>query len=241
MAGYVKVSSEKKELKSPVSGGLTGAGRGPPAVTAKRGRKTVSGRALAKMPGGVSLPPAIKIFPPRRMRMYFSNSTNTGSYAVSVGSLLGAFGGICTVTNSTVSTVHSSVRVLKVQLWPGPSTTAAGAADLTWSGASGNIPDDERIRPVPEGVSVTGVLTFTPPKASLAALWWDEPDNGTTLFNIQGTPGSVVLVDVQLTQAQTVIPFPSTVATGTVGTFYYLALDGPSSNKWTPIGVTTTH
>jgi len=147
-------------------------------------------------------------------------------------------GSICTVANSKVQPWTSSIRLVKVTVWPAPSASAASATELYWSnGTSAQIPDEARITTIPEGISVTRALTFKPPAMSLAADWLVVP---ATIFTISSPVGSVVDVTIQSRLSNIFEVANITIVTGTLGTVYYLALDGPATNKYLPQGLPTT-
>jgi hypothetical protein len=188
---------------------------------------------------GGSLPPAIQTTPKISHRFRFV-STSASILPVTVTELVGIVGAIGTVANTTVATLASSVKLRKVIVWPSASTSAPSSPELYWANAiNTNVPDEVRERSLPQGVSVTGSLEFVPPPMSLAGFW--NSDQAIALFDASFPIGSVidVILDVRLSNA---LPNANiSVATAALGTLYYLALDGAASNKWTPVGLPTTH
>jgi len=105
--------------------------------------------------------------------------------------------------------------------------------------------DDVKDSVLPSGITVTRPLRFMPTPQSLAGMWFNTNASGN-LFNIEGPDGCVIDVAVEYTigvaQSSVSVLQQATVATAAVGSIYYLALDGPSSNKLTPaVGYPTTH
>lgn len=199
------------------------------------GLRGAGSRAVGKM----SLPTPLVLFPARRMRMQFvATASNTRN--VTVGELLAAFGNIGTVTNSAMVAMHTSVRIRSIKIWPSCSASSTGQADIIWTGAGANVPDNEKVRNVPVGVLVTGACVFTPPPKSLNSFWWSVPDSATQLFQGVVTTGGIIEVDCDLMQAQAFAPLTTTVATAVVGTIYYGYLDGATTHTWQPLGVVST-
>jgi hypothetical protein len=64
---------------------------------------------------------------------------------------------------------------------------------------------------------------------------------GLSVFLITCTVGSVVDVHVSFRTSGAIAAGTHSVTTATLGNIYYLALDGPSSNVYVPVGLPTTH
>jgi len=187
-------------------------------------------------PGRFALPPA-RDLAKHLTRVERFISTGTSASTVSASSLAMAFGGICTVANSTVTGFVTSIRVISVRVWP----AAGGFANVSWlKEASGKVPDELMDSTIPQGITVTNCLTFTPPARSLAQFWNDNSSTDN-LFLISATVGSVVDVAVELTLPAALTGFSSSVTTGVLGAIYYLALDGSSTNVYPPVALPTTH
>jgi len=142
----------------------------PPRIVQEDGEKKVmaKGRALGGMSRGkskgavgkLSLPPQIENTLIVRSRIrYIAGSGSIVS--VSVQDLVGALGGVCTVTNSVFKPWSGSVRLRKVIAWPSANIGAETTAALSWnSGVSGLNKDSEKTADTPEGVSNTGCVVF---------------------------------------------------------------------------------
>jgi len=183
------------------------------------------------------LPPNIATTPHVRHVFRFI-STSASAVGVTVNDLLGMCGSVCTVVNSYVVTLSSSVRVNSVRCFP----AAGGTVQLQWNAiVSGIVPDDEHDMSTPTGVTMTGPSTFTPPPKSLCDSWMNSTIGSTPLFHLASSVGSIVDVNVSFRISNVLPGVAVAVTAGTLGAFYYLALDGPSSNTYTPLGVPTTH
>jgi len=123
-------------------------------------------------------------------------------------------------------------------VWPAASSSVATNTQLFWeAGTTGQVPDALDDRSVPEGTTVTGSITFVPPPSSLASQWLSSAAN---VFAVSAPVGSVLDLDVQYTNSNVFGLAAATVVSGTLGSIYYLALDGPSSNSYVPRGLPTT-
>jgi len=215
-------------------------GRSLPLTLLKGGVFDPGAVELRTKSGGISLPPQLRLFP--GVRRTLAHQGNSSTVPVTVGTLLGAAGVIGTVTNSKVNTVFTSVRVRRIRIWPSPSSSGLQQSYVLWYGNSGNDPDYADVRPIPEGATSTGKLTFIPPERSLASFWNNTANASTAIFEINGGTNSVVYLDIELLQSAYFATLQQAVTTAVVGTMYYLALDGASSNTMPPIAaLPTTH
>jgi len=187
-----------------------------------------------------SLPPPIDLTANvRRWQAYYTTASNALT-SISALDVLGACGGICTVANSTVVPWASSVKIHSFMVWNPGSTSAATDAEAYWStSASPFAKDSDVMRAVPQGITATGALVFVPPPKVLASDWMTSSVG--TFVNFSCGAGSIIKIDVSYTLTNAIIPSSNTVATGTVGTAYYLALDGPATNRYIPVNLSTTH
>jgi len=238
---FVFIEDENKSAASDVSPGLHTCvdGRGPSAF-----KSSIPGKALSmkSKKGSSSLPPTLQVTPCVNHTFRFANPT-AASVTISVGNIAGALGGICTVVNSKVTMVATSFKIRKITVWSSASSSAASNVVLDWAAGSDNqVPDESKIRSIPEGITETGALVFMPPKNSLAGFWIIVTAGVVAdgVFSLALPAGSIVdlLVDYRTSNV-----FPAqdaTVIVGVLKTFYYLALDGPGSNKLPPLGLPTT-
>jgi len=97
------------------------------------------------------------------------------------------------------------------------------------------------IESIPEGITTTDAMVFKPPAKSLASFWLGDVDSATQVFALSTSPGSIVDVSLSFRLCNVYSSASVAVATAVIGTVYYLALDGPSSNTYVPVGIPTTH
>jgi hypothetical protein len=187
----------------------------------------------AKSAGG--LPPRLDLNP-TKSQVYRFKTTAAETAGVHVGDLLGVIGGVATVANSKIAAIASSVRLRKVTVWPpGSISTSASSVSLEWApGSSSQVPDDAVDRTIPLGITATGALSFVPPKMSLASFWITSADSTATVFLITAPAGAVIDVHLDYKISMSLEPLLITVATATLGNYYYLALDGAANNKYVP-------
>jgi len=195
-----------------------------------------------------SLPPPLQLVPTYR-KTYRFTSTASGTSTITVGELVGALGGICTVANATLSCWTSSIRIHTIKFWPACENAGANQGYIEWFNNYGSYAykDDVINYTTPESTSLTGCYTFKPPRGTLCGDWLNcVIGTSTQLFNITAPEkGCVVDIDVESTlgissSTSTVLTQVS-ITSGTLGNIYYLALDGPSVHNFPPCsGMPTT-
>jgi hypothetical protein len=164
--------------------------------------------------------------------------------SVSVEDVLGALGGICTVANSLLKPIMSSFKIRKVVAYPSSSTSSTdNFCQFSWN--SGLLPqqvDSLMTQDIPEGVSSSKPVVFVPPAKTLASDWVACTATVTAnLFTIFADAGSIIDLHVDYTISNAFIPATISIATGTLGTMYYLPLDGHASNTIVQAHLPTTH
>jgi hypothetical protein len=221
-------SAPPSPKKVPCSRGfLLGRGDAIPVLSKRKGQ------------GGSSLPPTT-MTTVSSSHVYRFNVTSGSLLPVTVGSLLASLGGIA-VSTTSFAPWASAVKLHSITVWTGVNSTGTTVTvpTLSWgSGTSGQVPDEERVRPVPAGVSVTGALVFRPPRLSLARDWVTSAAASDVFFNMQVVEGSVVDVHVAF-RLSNVVAAPSALTTTglTQGKVYYGPLDGIASNTVLAIGL----
>jgi len=228
----VAPSLEVKERAPHVS--LT-ARRRPP-LHGMKSRKT-GRRSRKKTP---SLPPDINLAFVFHHTYRFRTSAGITSQAVGIGGVMGALGTMCTSLNATVRTIFCSFRINKITLWPGSN----GDALVDWSqAASANFcREDIWNREIPAGITVTGGTVAKPPARTLAADWVSTGATAsTTMFTVTASINTVIDLDVSFGMGVLYTPYSIGIAAGAVGSLYYLALDGPTTNKIVPVALPTTN
>jgi hypothetical protein len=197
-----------------------------------------------RMAGGASLPPIIQGTPLVKRTFRFRNSSTLVQVGCGLGGVLGALGSICTVTNSKVRTVASSIRIHSITMWlPAGTTGDGGFIDWGNAASAGYVKDDSKISTIPDGVTETRALLFKPPGKTLCGDWLNPSvlALSTALFFISAPTGAIFDLHVSYTLSNVNNGVDQTVATGVLGAFYYLSLDGAGGNQIVPVGLTTTH
>jgi hypothetical protein len=190
--------------------------------------------------GSASLPPQIDNTLVVRSRIRYVAGADS-LVSVSAQDLAGALGGVCTVTNSVFKPWASSFRIRKIVAWPSQSTTLLNAAAISWnSGIAGANRDSERSADIPEGITITEKVDFKPPPKSLASDWFAASVGTTNIFTMTCNEGSILDLHVDFTLSNQFSAGTSTIATGVLGSIYYLPLDGASSHQYFPVHLPTT-
>jgi len=172
----------------------------------------------------------------------FQASSGVTLIPCTVGDVFGIIGNIGTVTNSSVVGIASSIRVNAVKVYSSGQGGAVVNGEIAWSSSADVNTEDLTLTNATIPYDRPSVVRSEPPVGSLASFWWNSSSTSTTnLFGVSAAIGSIIDVDVSWTLVNTLPSYTTSVATAVVGTFYYLALDGPASNKLTPVGVPTTH
>lgn len=207
----------------------------------RRGRGRGKGKRGAAATQQLSLPPRTAAAITIRHRFVFATQS-TVNKAVTALDIAGACGGVCTVANASLRLWATSARLHDIVIYPSGNQGFASAPNVQWTMSSISFSRDEiDINPLPAGITVTRSYRYVPPPNSLAVDWMNLANlAGTTLMMIDSNAGDIIYLDVSFTLANIFGLSTATIATGTLGGIYYLALDGPSSNKFVPLGVPTT-
>jgi len=171
-------------------------------------------------------------------------SNNGEAITVSSLNLLGAAGVMGTVANTDVQTIFASVKVHSVTMWGTVTAGDSFTVSCEWEGAAGTIINNAEASDTSTSVAYPAYLFTRPPKRSSAEFWM--PANGTTVFTLTAPSGTIIDVHMSLISqddddGQSLANYKIPVSSCTVGTSYYLALDGPASNEYIPVSLTTTH
>lgn len=165
--------------------------------------------------------------------------------AVTVNGILGAIGGICTITNSAIRPLAGTFRVISVTIYGATSTSGSSAAvcSVNWAGSQKEDRDTEPVTVLPVGALGEVVRIHSrPPRNTLAAMWKGNDTSSDTLFYLTAlNSGAIIDLDLEYTLSANVINTAITVTTATLGNFYRLALDDPSGTQnIVPVGYATT-
>jgi hypothetical protein len=182
------------------------------------------------------LPPRIMTTPAHSHTFRFVSTSATAAVCT-VNHMFGICGNICTVANTTVQSISSSIRIHSVTVYP----SAGGDSSFSWSkGTDEYEPDQVMDCSIPGGITVTEPSRYQPPSGALAGFWHNNLGSPHALFSIASSVGSIVDIHISYRQTNFDAALTSAVATGTLGAAYYLALDGTTSHTYTPIGVPST-
>lgn len=187
-----------------------------------------------------SLPPMLDLVPQVHTVLRFQNSS-LSAVNVSVASLLGACGTIGLVTNTSVRLLASAVKLHRITIWPANASGTPDFATLLWKPETGTNIGKEVVKDLtmPGGISVTGPLSFVPPRGTLWANWLEYSTE--QMLVIACTTGAVVDVSVSWTQLCGTVAVQSTsVVTAVVGNPYYLPLDGVTTHIYSPVLLPST-
>lgn len=137
--------------------------------------------------------------------------------------------------------VLAAIKIKRISVWGQPPALGADAtqAAVEWTGvhAPSAYHSDSSM-----GVRPAFVSTRPPPESSCA--WWitsGSADEGTQICKITAPDGGIIDVDCSLRfidNEAAVAGQAGTGAAATVGTIYYNYLDGFTSLKYKPVGVT---
>lgn len=205
----------------------------------KRGRK-LQRPARRSAAIGLQNPPQFESNVRSRHKYRFT-MTAAASTTFTDSSFNNCLGGVCTVVNTTVTSFVQSFIIKRIDLWAAPAAQGNNATcSVEWFGF-GNSPNIEH-SDTTLSVARNAHVSSVPPAQSLAAFW--QKPTGTNLCIISGGAGTIVDVtlDLMLTDdEQTAVNRQVAVATGVLGTVYYLALDQVlGTHNFVPVSMVTT-
>jgi len=168
--------------------------------------------------------------------------TTGESVNISLLNLFGILGNICSVANTTLVGWAGSLRLKQVEIFESAQSVSTVNSVISWyTNSSANLADKLTLNStIPYDLPSRNAAV--PPKNSLASFWWNTSSSSSlALFGLQTAVGSIVDVTIDFTLGNQAGGYMQTVSTANLGGDYYLALDGPASNKLVPIGLPTTH
>jgi hypothetical protein len=196
-----------------------------------RGRKTTStrGGALSHIPPFIPTVTSNHVF-------RFLNGANNGVFTITRANLLN----LLLVTPTAISSVRllEAVRLKAVEIWSQPSQlgSANSSVTLEWLGQFG---PSTVVSDIPVGVTPGHIRSSPPSDAS--ERWWsmsgfNETDN---LFTLSLPINCVIDVSLEMRFVEQESPtFADIPAGATVGQLYGYYLDGITSGKLAPTGLT---
>jgi len=178
-----------------------------------------------------------------RHRYRFLPTSGINATNITISSIFGAIGTIGQVANTSVASIASSFRIRRVTIYDSAQGTASVSSEIFWASATDVNSKDMVMSNSTIPYDRPSRVSSVPPRGTLSSFWWNSGATSTTpLFGITAAIGAIIEVDTEFTIANSIEGLAGiAVATATVGNIYYLALDGPASNKAVPVGVPTTH
>lgn len=172
----------------------------------------------------------------KRFRFVQASGSTMSDLAITSDDIITSVGAMCTVANSTLTSIAMAFRLRFVEVW--------ATYDLGVNGSFCSVAFDQTRMPGMQfsDVSVNPtrpVHVFArPPKDSLASFWINNGSSATSMFSISAPPGAIVdiCVDYVIQDPDTINSTKTrTVITATLGRMYYTWLD--SGSVWLrPIG-----
>jgi len=202
----------------------------------KRSRKPRGPSLMA-----LSRPPQINSNIIVRHKFRFTNTGSTSAIPIYTTELISAMGAMGTTTNSTVTCFFLSARLIKVEAWANTSASNTSAGVLLKWGSNNNYTGTREVSDLTNNPSSPAHIIARPPKDSMPAFWFNA-QSSFNIFTIGIAPGGIIDVSLEgVLSDQDLAPLAVAVATAVIGTTYYLALDGPSTNQFVPVGLVSTH
>jgi hypothetical protein len=167
------------------------------------------------------------------------NSASALTATCSPQSICDANGLVCTATNSTAVGIASAVRIISVEIWGPPASTAGvSTVSIDWAPTGSaqfiNFSAPTEISDTSTSAAYVPYVRARPPKGSAASFWQARTKstgavNTDLIFTINVPTGAVVdvLFEVVLADFGRSSAIPVTnITTGTNGAFAYACLDG---------------
>jgi hypothetical protein len=179
---------------------------------------------------------------PYSHKFRFRAAAAANALQLGVGGIFGALGVVATSTTS-VASIASSFRVHSISMYPSAATTPPSECLCLWASAlTGFLPDEARLTTMPDGITIPRGYKFSPPKASLAADWINTAVNaGAAVVYLTCPTGTIIDIHLSARMSNAIGNINITVTSAGVGGVYYLAPDGPATNRFVPLGLVTTH
>lgn len=220
--------------------GLIHHSRAPKKFVKFRGMARIKGvGARKKKKGQMGLPPQIEVTPRLRQTFRFYINASISARPIILRDVFGALGGICSVANTTLKAWATSFRIVSLDMY----MPNGGAGEISWIvDNTDQGPDEAYDVTIPANISVTEGIHTSPPSRSVASDWVNIAGDLTDeLFRVSSsTSGAVLDMDVEYTLPNEFTAASITIAAGTLGVAYYLALDQSGSKAITAINRPTT-
>jgi len=203
----------------------------------KNGAQAFAARAYNRQSGVV---PPLRASIRNVHRFRFICTAGAG-YGITLANLFGAMGGIVDVVNSSLICWATALQLQRVTIYESAQGVATVNSSIQWYNTTDvNSPDEYTVNStIP--YDRPSVISQKPFPKSLASFWWNTQATPTlALFNVVCSIGSIIDVTLMFDMGNAAPALPITIAAGTLGGYYYLALDGRASNKLQPVGLPFT-
>lgn len=189
---------------------------------------------------------SIEVHPPKLVttveirRTFRFQSTNATTTVISNNNILGALGVCGYVTNSLGRTMTDAFKLHRVRLWGPTVSGTATTVSILWNSASiFESSSNKLVTDTSVSESYPAFVDSVPPLNSNSAFWQTASSSGLLYLTVP--VGGIIDIDVSYTLCDGAGGGVGiTLATVVLGTYYYLALDGPTTAHYTPIGLATT-
>jgi hypothetical protein len=198
-----------------------------------------SKRARMDLPVRLIHPPQLKSNPQMRHKFRFgSGSSGAGTYNITNNDILLAAGGICTIANSTITAIFASFKVRSIEVW-GYAGAAPATISVNWNGSPVFVSNAE-VSDTSVSPAYPAHIIARPPKDTNAA--FHQTSSTNTLFVLTVVNDSIIDLELDLVMSDNQdVDTVTGVSTASLGTQYFLALDGAASNNLVPQSLNTTH
>lgn len=175
-------------------------------------------------------------------KFYFRTTSAITSYNIKVQELLAIAGMVGTVSNSTCTTIASSMKLNSITVWPAAGAVTANPEVAFTPSGYGTVPDFSYERAIPSGVTTGGGIKFSVPEGSLASFWQNGTAYAIELVTLYDIPSGSVICVSGCWSLRDSLPGVNLVGFTTVSlnAFYYSYLDGVSAHKCLPVGLPNT-
>jgi len=196
-----------------------------------------SGKAPRNKGSAGNRPPAFMPTLKVKHKFRFTSGGNAGTFTIERENLLDLY--VMAATAATAFRIIEGIRLKSVEIWTNPVALgqAPSTCSVEWVGTNG---PSTVISDTGMGVLPAHVFARPPPRSS--DQWWSMSGNNETdpLFTLVLPINSVidVVCDLRLVELEAATPVTVAPTGATAGTVYGNFLDGLTSGKLTPVGLT---
>lgn len=187
----------------------------------------------------MSKPPQYKSQPILRRTLRYVASGVQSSVAITPSAICLSLGTICTVANTTVRGFVGAVRIRRIHLWVGTSSSGTPANILVNFGSTAAPALDWEVGDETINSSELAYVTAVPPKDSLAS-FWNVAGSTSTLFSVTSSANCIMQLDLDFILADNdpVVTYAITSGAATLGNIYYINLSA-AATAFSPVFLTT--